>query len=266
MSSKIHKTAIIEDGAIIGKNVEIGPYSIIGKDVTLGDNVILKSHVIITGNTIIGDNNIFYSFSVIGEVTPDKKYKGEDSQLKIGNNNIIREYVTVNPGTEGGGMLTKIGNNCLLMMSSHVAHDCIVGDNVILVNNATLGGHVEVGDYAIIGGLSGIHQRVRIGEHAMIGGMSAIESDVIPFGIAFGERAYLEGLNLVGMKRRGFSKESIQEIRKSYELLFELKHATFEQRINEVASKFKHNAEIMRIVDFLHSELSNARAICKPKV
>ncbi|MCH2037884.1 MAG: acyl-ACP--UDP-N-acetylglucosamine O-acyltransferase, partial [Rickettsiales bacterium] len=229
----IHPTAIIEDGAQIGQNVSIGAYSIVEKNVKLGDNVSLSHHVIITGNTTIGNNCQVYPFTSIGTPPQDLKYKGENSTITIGDNNIFREHVTVNPGTEGGIMKTTIGNNCLFMVGSHVAHDCIVGDNVILANNATLAGHVEVGDFAIIGGLSAIRQFVRIGSHAMIGGMSGIESDVIPYGQAVGERASLTGLNLIGLKRRGFSRDDIHSLRSAYRLMFS-PEGTLSERVNDV--------------------------------
>lgn len=263
MTQSIHATACIEKGATIGKNVKIGPYCIIGPNVTIDDDCELKSHVIIDGKTTIGKKNIFYPFVSIGMPPQDLKFKGEDSRIEIGSGNSFREHVTVNPGTEGGGMLTKIGNNCLLMVATHVAHDCILGDHVILANNATLGGHVHVGDYAVIGGLSAVHQFVRIGHHAMIGGMSGIENDIIPYGSAMGERASLAGLNLIGLKRRGFSRDDIHGLRKAYKMIFSNDWGTLADRVKEASKEFKDNKEIMEVISFIKEESS--RSICIPK-
>ena len=260
---KSHSTSIISPKAIIGENVSIGPYCIINDNVNIGNNVELKGHVYIDGNTSIGDNCKFYPFASIGTSPQDLKYKGEESKLIIGNNNIFREYVTINPGTEGGGLVTKIGNNCLFMISSHVAHDCEIGNNVILVNNASLAGHVVVEDFAIMGALSGAHQFCRIGKHSMIGGLSGVDSDVIPYGTVIGNRAFLSGLNIVGLKRRGFSKEIIQGLRKAYGLIFFTQDGTISERIKEVAEDFLDNEPVMEIVNFLRKKKS--RSICKPK-
>ena len=206
--SSIHETAIVNRNAEIHPSVIIGPYSVVGPNVVLQEGCHLEPHVIIGGNTKLGPNNHVFSFASIGLQPQDLKYKGEESSLEIGAENVIREHVTMNPGTEGGGMVTKVGDRCLFMVGAHVAHDCHVGNNVILANNATCAGHVEVGDFAILGGLSAIHQFVRIGKHAMIGGMSGVENDVIPYGSAMGNRAHLSGLNVVGLKRRNFSRSS----------------------------------------------------------
>jgi UDP-N-acetylglucosamine acyltransferase len=259
----IHPTAIINEGATLGKGVKIGAFCVIGKNVTLEDNITLHSHVVIEGNTYIGENTEIFPFASIGHIPQDLKFSGENSRLEIGKNNKIREHVTMNPGTIGGGMITKIGDNCLFMMSSHVAHDCIVGNNVILANNATIAGHVEVGDSAIIGGLSAIHQFVRIGHHAMIGGMSGIENDVIPYGQANGERATLSGLNLVGLKRRGVSREDIRSLRSAYKMLFSL-GGTLVERTENAAEIFKDNEAVMDLLDFIKHE--GSRAICQPKI
>ena len=221
MTIKIHPTAIIDPKAKIGKNIEIGAFSIIGPKVKIGDNNIIKSNVIITGDTKIGDNNVFFPFAVIGEDPQDLKYQGEESQIIIGNNNKIREYVTIHPGTKDDNLITKIGNDCLFMISSHIAHDCLIGDNVIMANNATLAGHVHVGDHAVIGGLSAIHQFVKIGRFAMIGGMSGVEHNVLPFTTVMGERAKLSGLNLIGLKRGKIDRDSINAVRKFYKDLFQ---------------------------------------------
>lgn len=259
--STIHPTAIVEDGATLGDDVVIGPYSVVGKDVTLGAGVRLESHVVVAGRTSIGDGTRIFPFASIGTEPQDLKYGGEQSDLVIGKNNMIREHVTMNPGTEGGGLLTKVGDNCLFMMGSHVAHDCAIGDSVILVNNATLGGHVSVGDFAILGGLSAVHQFVRIGPHAMIGGMSGIENDVIPYGSVTGNRAHLQGLNLVGLKRRGFSRDDIHDLRKAYRLFF-AKEGTMAERLDDVAELFPNNEPVMDIVEFIR--VASSRGVCQP--
>lgn len=258
-----HHTSIVSEKAILGSNVTIGPYCIINDNVKIGNNVNLMAHVYVDGNTIIGDNCSFFPYCSIGTTPQDLKYKGEKSKLKIGDNNIFREYVTVNLGTEGGGLETIIGNNCLFMINAHVAHDCKIGNNVIMVNNASIAGHVILEDYAIMGALSGAHQFCRIGKHSMIGGLSGVDSDVIPYGTVVGNRAYLSGLNIIGLKRRGFSKEIIQDLRKAYGLLFSSQEGTFSDRVKEVSEEFLDNEPIQEIVQFLKSEKS--RSICKPK-
>ena len=213
--TQIHSTAIIEHGARLGEGAVIGPYCCVGGMVEFGDGVRLHSHVVVAGKTTIGPNTHVYPFASIGHPPQDLKYKGEESELVIGANNVIREHVTMNPGTTGGGMITRIGNNCLFMVGAHVAHDCDVANHVILANNATLAGHVTVDDFAILGGLSAVHQFCRIGRHAMIGGMSGVENDVIPYGSVTGNRARLEGLNIVGLRRRGFSRSEVAAMRNS---------------------------------------------------
>jgi UDP-N-acetylglucosamine acyltransferase len=260
--STIHTTAVVEEGATLGKDVVVGPFCHVSANVTLEDGVKLRSHVVVDGKTRVGANTEIYPFASIGTPPQDLKFKGEQSTLEIGANNQIREHVTMNPGTKGGGLNTKVGDNCLFMMGAHVAHDCQIGDHVILANNATLAGHVTVGDFAIIGGLSAIHQFVRIGHHAMIGGMSGIENDVIPFGQAAGERANLVGLNLVGLKRRQFSREEISELRSAYRTLFS-REGTMHERVEDVKKRFKNNETIMDVVAFMNSE--NSRSICQPK-
>jgi UDP-N-acetylglucosamine acyltransferase len=260
----IHPTAIIEPSVKLGKNVKIGPYCVITGNVTLGDNIELKSHVVIANKTSIGDGTIIFPFASVGHISQDLKYQGEDSELIIGNNNVIREHVTINPGTLGGGMKTVIGNNCLIMVAAHIAHDCIIGNNVILANNVTLGGHVIVEDFAIIGGLSGIHQFVRIGSNSMIGGMSGVDSDVIPFALVSGERSGLIGINIVGLKRKGFDKEEINALRDAYEILFNNKgEGNFASSIEDVKNKYPNLKSVQEVVKFLKSEKS--RGICKQK-
>ncbi|MBO6783161.1 MAG: acyl-ACP--UDP-N-acetylglucosamine O-acyltransferase [Alphaproteobacteria bacterium] len=260
--SGVHPTAVVEDGAQLGGNVEIGPYCVVGADVSLGDGVRLHSHVVVGGRTRIGAQTEIFPFASIGLAPQDLKYGGEKSELVIGERVRIREHVTMNPGTEGGGMLTQVGDDCLFMVGSHVAHDCIVGNSVILANNATLAGHVEVGDFAIIGGLSAVHQFVRIGAHAMIGGMSGVEHDLIPFGSAMGERARLRGLNLVGLQRRDFSRDEITNLRTAYRLLF-AQEGTMQERIDDVVSMYGGDEGVMEIVEFVRSDSS--RAILQPK-
>lgn len=261
----IHKTAIIEDSVKLGENVSVGAYSVITGNVEIGDGCIIHPHVNITGKgqTVIGKNNEIFPFASVGTAPQDLKYAGEETRLEIGDNNKIREHVTINPGTVQDNGLTKIESNCLFMMASHIAHDCKVGNGVILANNATLAGHVEVGDFAIIGGLSAIHQFVRIGAHAMIGGMSGIEADVIPFGMAFGERASLQGLNLVGMKRSKIDRKAISKIRSLYDDTFKNSEGSLESRIEKVKTDYSDISEAKEIIDFILS--GDNRSICQPK-
>ncbi|MCC8417063.1 MAG: acyl-ACP--UDP-N-acetylglucosamine O-acyltransferase [Rickettsia endosymbiont of Bryobia graminum] len=258
----IHQTTIVDPKAKIGKNVKIGPFCIIGSDVTLGDNTKLKSHVVIEGKITIGSDNIIYPFASLGQAPQILKYKGEESETIIGNNNVIREYVTIQAGSKDGGMVTKIGNNCLFMVGSHIGHDCIIGNNVILANYASLGGHVVVGDYAIIGGLSAVQQFVRIGAHAMIGGLSGVARDLIPFGVANNERACLEGINLVGLKRRGFDQQQALDAVKAVDELFD-GGGVFADRIELVSQKYQNNVIIEQIIEFLQQ--NTTRAFCRPK-
>ncbi len=260
--TQIHATAIIEQGARLGEGAVVGPYCCVGAMVELGDGVRLHSHVVVAGKTTIGPNTHVYPFASIGHPPQDLKYKGEESELVIGANNVIREHATMNPGTAGGGMITRIGNNCLFMVGAHVAHDCNIANHVILANNATLAGHVAVDDFAILGGLSAVHQFCRIGRHAMIGGMSGVENDVIPYGSVTGNRARLEGLNIVGLRRRGFSRSEVAAMRKAYRLLF-AHEGTMAERLEDVAEMYKDNDAVMEIVGFIRSDSS--RAICQPK-
>lgn len=259
----IHPTAVVSESASLGANVTVGPYCVIGDGVTIGDNTVLHSHVAVYGNTTIGSNCQIFPFASLGHAPQDLKFKGEKSSLTIGDNNVIREHVTMNPGTEGGTMVTRVGSNCLFMVGAHVAHDCQVGDHVILANNATLAGHVEVGDHTIIGGMSAIHQFVRIGKHAIIGGMSGVENDVIPFGSVVGERASLAGLNLVGLKRRGFERDTIHALRNVYKALFENSQGTLAERCTNAREAFAKNNEVMQLLTFLENK--GSRAVCMPK-
>lgn len=262
MTAQVHPTAVVEKGAALGQGVRIGPYCVIGANVKLGNGVELKSHVAVDGYTTIGDETVVFPFASLGHAPQDLKFGGEKSELVIGKRNKIREHVTMNPGTAGDKMKTVVGDNCLFMTASHVAHDCVVGNNVILANNATLAGHVEVGDFAIIGGLAAVHQFVRIGPFAMIGGMSGVEYDVIPFGLVKGERAHLAGLNYIGLERRGFTKEQVQALMKAFKQLFE-GAGTLSERIEKVASDYKEEQTVMRMIDFIRAK--EGRSILQPK-
>ncbi len=248
----IHNTAIVSKNAIIHDSTDIGPYCVVGDNVSLGKDNKLISHVSIAGNTTINENNTFFPFCSIGSEPQDLKYKGEKSLISIGNNNKFREYVTVNPGTQSGGLNTIIQDNCLLMVGSHIAHDCLIKSNVILANNATLAGHVEIDNNAIIGGNSAIHQFVRIGKFAMIGGMSGVEKDIIPYGLYTGIRENLRSLNIIGLKRKGLSSNSINEIKNYVNIIFD-KGDTIENNINKNNVELKKIKEINEIIDFLNS-------------
>lgn len=258
----IHPTAIVEDGAKIGAGSKIGPYCVIGAEVEIGAEADIKAHVVIAGRTRIGARARIYPFASIGHPPQDLKYKGEPTELIIGDDVTIREHVTINPGTGGGGGVTTVGDRVLLMVGAHVAHDCRVGDGVIMANNATLAGHVVVGDNAILGGLSAVHQFVRIGAHAMVGGMSGVENDVIPYGSVMGERAHLSGLNIVGLKRRGFTREDIHALRRAYRLLF-ADRGTMAERLETVRNDFPDNPVIQAVLAFIDAE--GQRALCQPK-
>jgi UDP-N-acetylglucosamine acyltransferase len=261
MTAQIHPTAVVADGAKIAANASIGPYSVIGPQVVLGEGVVIMSHVVIDGDTEIGAGTEVFPFASIGLRPQDKKFNGEKTKLIIGERNVIREHVTMNPGTEGGGAITRVGNDNLFMASTHVAHDCAVGNHVILANNATLAGHVTVGDGAIIGGLSAIHQFVRIGAFAFIGGMSGVEKDVIPFGTVKGERASLDGLNLVGLKRRNVERERIHALRHVFKELFLSHEGTLNTRAEALRSSYTQ-PEAKALLDFVLTDSS--RSFCTP--
>lgn len=264
MSVQIDKLSVVDDKAQLGADVQIGPFCHIGPDVILGDRVKLHSHVVVAGHTSIGTETQVFPFASLGHEPQDLKYRGEPSKLIIGERNKIREHVTMNPGTADDRMETVVGDDGLYMMSSHVAHDCVVGNRVILANNATLAGHVVVGDYAIIGGLSGVHQFVRIGAHAMIGGMSAVEHDVIPYGIIKGERAHLAGLNYIGLERRGFDRKDIARLMKAYRQLFSSDGGTLSELTEEVAATYGDDEMVMDIVEFVRNR--DSRPICRPRL
>lgn len=252
----IHPQAVVEQGAVIGKGSYIGPFCVVGAHVSLGENVKLHSHVAVTGHTTIGDGTQVFPFASLGFQPQDLKFKGEISRLEIGRNNMIREHVTMNTGTQGGGLLTKVGDNCLFMMSTHVAHDCIIGNHVIMANNATLAGHVHVGDGVVIGGLAAVHQFVRIGQGAMIGGMSGVESDVIPFGSVVGERAWLAGLNLVGLKRRKVERAEIHALRHAFKALFEQEEGTLQERASRVEAEYGEVPAVQAVLSFMSGDTS----------
>ncbi len=262
MSVKVHATAVIEPGAFLGGDVEIGPYAVVGPHVVLKDRVKLFSHVVISGRTTLEKECVVYPFASIGHAPQDLKYQGEDSTLEIGARTIIREHVTIQPGTRGDQMTTRVGRHCLLMVGSHVAHDCQVGNHVILSNNATLGGHVYVGDYAIIGGLAAIHQFVHIGAHAMVGGTCGVTNDVIPYGLVSpGRQTYLEGLNLIGLKRRQFDSSDIQALRDAHRHLFQENHGTLQERWENLPPSLFESDLVQRLVSFLQRD----RSICMPR-
>ncbi len=256
----IHKTAIVDDKAKISDNVKIGPYCIIGPEVEIGTDTILHSHVNIVGNTKIGKNNQIYPFSSIGTPPQDLKYKGEKNSLIIGNNNKFREYVNINPGTEQGGGITRVGDNNLFMVYCHIAHDCLISDNIVLANNVQVGGHVTIQNNAIVGGSCAIHQFSRIGEAAMVGGMTGVLSDVIPFGLSMGNRNNLTGLNLIGLRRSKVSNENIKKIQLAYEIIF--KTPNFRENIEGLNSDLKNNEFVKKILNFINSD--KKRAISLP--
>ena len=256
----INKNSEIHEKAKISKDVEIGPYVVIGPNVEIDENVKIHSHVNITGNTKIGKGNIIYPFASIGSDPQDLKYKGEPTKLEIGANNIIREYVTINPGTKGGGGLTKIGNNCLIMISAHIAHDCKIGNNVIIANNAAIAGHALIDDDVVIGGNCGIQQFTRVGKMAMIGGMTGVSRDVIPYGMSIGNRNYLSGINLVGLRRRNISNKEILTLSEAYKEIF--KSENLHENLNKLNGEFKNNIYVKEVVDFINKD--KKRPICTP--
>lgn len=259
----VHPTAVVDPDARIGDGVSIGPYCVVGPNVELGDDVVLRSHVVLEGHTRLGARCKVYPFAAVGTPPQDMKYAGETTSLTIGEDTVIREHATLNPGTAGGGGLTRVGRNCLLMIATHVAHDCLIGDRVVLANNATLGGHVTIGDDVLIGGLAAVHQFVRIGRGAMIGGMSGVEHDLIPYGMAIGNRARLSGLNVVGLKRRGMTRTDLKGLREAYQLLFERTTPAFRDRVEEVAGSHGHVTAVSHVLDFIRAE--SDRALCHPQ-
>ena len=256
----IHKSNIINPKAKIGKNVKIGPFCFIGPNVQLDDGVELISNVHIEGYTKIGKRTKIFPFASLGTVPQDLKYKGETNSLEIGENNVIREYVTINPGTAGGGSKTIVGNNCLLMISSHIAHDCKIGNNVVIANNVPLGGHVVIEDSVIIGGNSAVQQFTRIGRLAMIGGMTGVLKDVIPFGLSFGNRNYLKGINLIGLRRKKYENKKIIELDEAYKKIFSSNN--LQENLNKINGEFKGNELVEEVTKFI--EKDKKRPICTP--
>ena len=256
----IHNSSVIEKGAKIGQNVKIGPFCYIGPQSQIGDNVELISNVHIEGNTKIGKGTKIFPFASIGTQPQDLKFKGESNSLTIGENNTIREYVTINPGTKGGGGKTLIGNNCLLMISSHVAHDCSIGDDVVIANNVPLGGHVTIEDSVVIGGNSAVQQFTRIGRLAMIGGMTGVLKDVIPFGLSIGNRNYLRGINLIGLKRKKYDNKKIMELDSAFKKIFSSKN--LHENLSKINGEYKGNDLVVEVIKFISKD--KKRPICTP--
>ena len=260
--SEIHQSAIVDPSARIGADVRIGPFCTVGPNVELGDNVVLHSHIAVAGHTTVGARTEIFPFASIGHAPQDLKFKGEESTLEIGTDNIIREHVTMNPGTEGGGMVTRVGSHCAFLAGSHVGHDSKVGDYVVFSNNVMLAGHCVVEDYVIFGGGAALQQFGRVGKHAFVGGMSGVENDVIPFGLVIGNRAHMIGLNLVGLKRRGFTRQQISSLREAYDVIFAPEGA-LRDRVARAADLYSDNPDVMTIVNFIKDEAS--RGLVVPK-
>ncbi len=260
MATQVHSSSVIEGGAELGDGVVIGPFCHVGSAVKLGQGVELMSHVSVTGDTSIGKASRLFPFASVGSEPQDLKYAGEAATLTIGSNCTIREGVTMNPGTAGGGMNTSVGDNCTFLANSHVAHDCQVGNGVILSNNVMLAGHCVIGDHVIFGGGSGVHQFCRIGHHAFIGGLAGVEGDLVPFGMAIGNRAHLAGLNLIGMKRSGISRESIHAVRAAYKALFDT-----EKPVQDNAAQLMKSSSdklVLAMLEFVMA--SKDRSLCTP--
>ncbi len=262
MTTHIHTTAIIDPAAKISENVTIGPYCVVGPHVTIGDHVILKSHVVLDGRTTIGAHTIIHPFASIGGVNQDLKYKGEETSLEVGSHNTIREYVTMQIGTVQGGGVTRVGTHNLFMVAAHVAHDCDVGNHIVMANQATLAGHVTVGDHAIIGGLAAIHQFIRVGHHAIIGGVSRVVSDVIPYARVKCDDATLEGLNIIGLERSGVDKTQIKNMLRAYNDIFDDRHGTLRERVEQARVTYANDPYIMEIVQFMCA--SSKFPLCQP--
>lgn len=258
----LHPTSIVAPQARIGAGVRIGPFCMIGPDVELQDHVELLSHVALAGRTRIGARTKIYPFASIGHAPQDLKYRGEESSLEIGADCILREGVTINPGTAGGGMATKVGDRCALLAHAHVGHDCTLGNDVVLSNNVMIAGHVEIGDSAILSGGVAVHQFSRVGEHAFVGGLSGLEGDLIPYGLAFGNRAHLAGLNLVGLRRRNFSRETISALQGAYRMLF-AETGVMRDRIDEAATVHGGDPHVGKMIGFLRA--AGDRPLCRPR-
>ena len=256
----IHKTAIVNSKAKISSSVEIGPYSVVGPNVEIDDDVIIQSHVNITGHTMIGKKNIFYPMSSIGSNPQDLKYKGEKTSLSIGEGNTIREHVTINTGTIQGGGITKVGNNNLIMIGAHIAHDCIIGNNVVMANNSAIAGHAVIYDYVIIGAKCGIQQFVRIGKLAMIGGMTGVSRDVIPYGVSTGNRNFLNGINIIGLRRIKTENKDIITLTEAYKEIF--KTESLNNNLSKLNNKYKDNYLVDEVIQFINKD--KKRPICTP--
>ncbi len=256
----IHNSSVIDKKAKISKNVKIGPFCYVGPNVELSENVELISNVHIEGNTKVGKGTKIFPFASIGTAPQDLKYKGESNSLEIGENNMIREYVTINPGTSGGGSKTIVGNNCLFMISAHIAHDCKVGNNVVIANNVPLGGHATIEDSVVIGGNSAVQQFTRIGRLAMIGGMTGVLKDVIPFGLSFGNRNYLQGINLIGLRRKKYENKKIMELNDAYSKIFSSNN--LQENLSKINGEYKENELIKEVINFI--EKDKKRPICTP--
>ena len=261
MMAEVHPTALVAKGAELGEGVVVGPYCIVGSTVKLHDGVRLIAHVNIDGVTNIGADTVIHAFASLGGPPQHLAYKGEETQLIIGARNVIREHVTMHTGTMLDHGVTRVGSDSLYMTGSHVAHDCVVGDHVTFANSATLGGHVKIGDYVFMGGLCAVHQHTRIGRYAFAGGGAVITKDIIPYGSVWGNHAHLEGLNLVGLKRRGFSREAINDLRSTYRLLF-APEGTFQERLEDVADTYAASPEVREIVEFIRADAN--RPLCMP--
>ena len=257
MPAEIHPTAIIASGAEIGDNVSIGPYCCIGDNVRIGNDTVLHQSVIIDGYTDIGEGNEIFPHAVLGKAPQHTRYKGEASTLTIGHNNLIREHVTMHPGTEVGGMVTRIGSNGMFMAGSHIAHDCVVEDHVIFSNYVQVGGHVHIGKHCYLGALVGVHPFVRIGRNTIIGGLAKVESDIIPFSRADGNACYVDGINIIGLERNGFSKASIKTLRRAYKDLFKAE-GSFEERLARAQAKYAGDEDVKVILDFITSNEKRA--------
>ena len=256
----IHKTAIIDPNSKISSNVHIGPFTVIGPNVEIREGTIIQSHVNITGHTSIGKNNRIFPFASIGNIPQDLKYNGEETKLTIGEGNTIRENTTINTGTVGGGGLTKIGNNCLLMIGVHIAHDCLIGNNVVIANSGAIAGHAVIDDDVIIGGNCGVQQFTRIGKMAMIGGMTGVSRDVIPYGLSLGNRNYLNGINVIGLRRKKISNKEIISLTDAYEEIF--KSENLSENLSQLNGDFKENSLIREVIDFISKD--KKRPICTP--
>jgi len=259
----IHPTAIVHPSAVLGDNVEVGAYSTIGPNVVVGADTQLISHVVLDGHTEIGEGCVLHPFTYLGAPPQHVAHKGEPTRLVVGARNVIREHVTMHTGTVLGGGVTRVGSDSLYMIGSHIAHDCVVGDSVTFANHATLAGHVRVGDYVFMGGLCAVHQFSRIGRYSFVGGGAIVTKDIIPYGSVWGNHAHLEGLNLVGLKRRGFTREVINDLRAAYRLLF-ADEGTFQERLDDVARVFAGSREVNEIIDFIRADAE--RPLCQPHV